>query len=70
MIVIASFLLGILACGLRSTRACLLAGMAVLALAGLGGDWIQATAAIGAYNMGVALALCGAIAIGLQRDRR
>ncbi|HEV7321902.1 MAG TPA: hypothetical protein VGO04_25140 [Ensifer sp.] len=69
MIVIASFLLGIAICGLRSARVCMLAGSALVALAGIGGDWIQAAAAIGAYNMGVALALCGAIAIGLQRDR-
>ncbi|WP_077962727.1 hypothetical protein [Ensifer adhaerens] len=69
MIVTVSFLLGIAICGLRSARACLFAGTALLALSGAAGDWIQAAAAIGAYNMGVALMLCGAIAIGLERDR-
>ncbi|HEV7308658.1 hypothetical protein [Ensifer sp.] len=70
MIVTASFLLGLAACGLRSVRACLLIGAVLMALAGWSGDWIQVTAAIGAYNMGMALALCGAIAFGLQRHRR
>ncbi|MGE6783307.1 hypothetical protein ACQKGL_12390 [Ensifer adhaerens] len=69
MIVTVSFLLGIAVCSLRSARACLFAGTALLALAGAAGDWIQAAAAIGAYNMGVALMICGALAIGLERDR-
>lgn len=68
MIVITAFLLGIVVCGLRSARAYLFAGAALLTLAAAGGDWIEAAAAIGAYNMGVALALCGAIAAGLPRD--
>ncbi|NUS69850.1 MAG: hypothetical protein HOQ41_15975 [Ensifer adhaerens] len=69
MIVTASFVLGIAICGLKSARACLFAGTGLLALAGANGDWIQAAAAIGAYNMGVALMICGAIAIDLERDR-
>lgn len=68
MIVTASFLLGIAICSLRSVRICLLAGAALLVFTGAGGHWIQAIAAIGAYNMGAALMLCGAIAIDLQRD--
>ncbi|MCK3779814.1 hypothetical protein MZK49_24275 [Ensifer sesbaniae] len=70
MIVTASFLLGIIACGLRSARACLFVGAALMAFAGAGGDWIEALATIGAYNMGLALMLCGAIAIDRQRDQQ
>jgi hypothetical protein len=70
MIVTASFLLGIITCGLRSARVCVLVGAVLLALAGVSGSWVEAVAAIGAYNMGVALMLCGAIAVGLQRDSR
>ena len=68
MIVTASFLLGIITCGLCSPRLCLLVGAVLLGLAGVTGHWIEAAAAIGGYNMGLALTLCGAIAIGLQRD--
>ncbi len=70
MIVTASFLLGIITCSLRSPRVCLLVGSVLLGLAGASGNWIEAAAAIGAYNMGLALMLCGAIAINLQRDGR
>ncbi|MEI3854148.1 MULTISPECIES: hypothetical protein [Ensifer] len=70
MIVTASFLLGIITCGLRSPRVCLLVGVVFLALAGVSGGWVEAAAAIGAYNMGLALMLCGAIAIDLQRDSK
>ncbi|MEI2300011.1 hypothetical protein [Ensifer sp. MJa1] len=48
MVVIASFLLGLAACGLKSARACLFAGNALLALAATAGDWIQVAAAVGA----------------------
>lgn len=69
MIVTASFVLGMLACSLKSARACLLAGAGLMVVTAAAGDWIQAGAAIGAYNMGIALALCGAIAVGFPRDQ-
>ncbi|WP_457581992.1 hypothetical protein [Ensifer canadensis] len=61
MIIIVPFVLGILVAGLRSPRTCLLVAGALSILAGAGGDWVEVAAAIGGYNMGIALTLCGAI---------
>lgn len=69
MIIVFSFALGLLVAGLRSPRICLLVGGALCALSGTSGDWQEVAASIGGYNMGVALALCCAIALGLSRER-
>ncbi|OOG68477.1 hypothetical protein B0E45_19445 [Sinorhizobium sp. A49] len=69
MIIASSFVLGLLAAGLRSPRTCLLVAGALCILSSAAGDWCEVAAAIGGYNMGIALALCGAIAVGLPHDR-
>lgn len=75
MIVIAAFVLGITACCLRSAPTCVLIAVVLAAAGALSGaitgtdNWLEIAAAIGGYNMGVALALCGAIAVGLPHDR-
>lgn len=75
MIVIAAFVLGIATCCLRSAPVCVLIAVALAAAGALSGsiagtdNWLEIAATIGGYNMGVALALCGAIAVGLSHDR-
>ncbi|OCP23360.1 MULTISPECIES: hypothetical protein [unclassified Ensifer] len=75
MIVIAAFVLGITACCLRSALACVLIAVVLAAAGALSGsiagtdNSLEIAAAIGGYNMGVALALCGAIAVGLPNGR-
>lgn len=69
MIIAITFVLGMLAAGLRSPRTCLFIAGALCLLSGAGGGWVEVAAAIGGYNMGIALALCGAIAVGLPHDR-
>ncbi|MGF6178540.1 hypothetical protein [Ensifer sp. 4252] len=74
MIVIAAFALGITACCLRSAPACVLIAVALAAAGALSGSitgtdsWLEVAAAIGGYNMGVALALCGAIIAGVHNS--
>lgn len=75
MIVFAAFVLGIATCCLRSAPVCVLVAVVLAAAGALSGsisgtdNWLEIAAAIGGYNMGVALALCGAIAVGLSHDR-
>lgn len=69
MIIVSTFLLGLLTAGLRSPRLCVLVAGALCILSAVGGDWLQVAAAIGGYNMGIALALCGAIAFGAPHER-
>ncbi|CAN7529450.1 MULTISPECIES: hypothetical protein [Ensifer] len=66
MIIIATVMLGMLVAGLRSPRTCLFVAGVLSILAGAGGDWVQVAAAIGGYNMGIALTLCGAIVAGVH----
>ncbi|KOF15075.1 hypothetical protein AC244_24780 [Ensifer adhaerens] len=68
MIIIATFVLGMLVAGLRSPRTCLFVAGALCILAGAGGDWVEVAAAIGGYNMGIALTLCGASAAGVHNS--
>ncbi|NVD37423.1 hypothetical protein HT585_01040 [Ensifer sp. HO-A22] len=75
MIVIVAFVLGIASCCLRSAPVCVLIAVALVAAGALSGsiagtdNWLGIVAAIGGYNMGIALALCGAIALDLSRER-
>ncbi|WP_112809218.1 hypothetical protein [Ensifer sp.] len=69
MIIVSTFVLGLLTTGLRSPRICVLVAAALCVLSGAAGDWQQVAAAIGGYNMGIALALCGAIALGPPHGR-
>jgi hypothetical protein len=73
MIVIVAFVLGIASCCLRSAPVCVLIAVALVAAGALSGsiagtdNWLGIVAAIGGYNMGIAL--CGAIALDLSRER-
>lgn len=69
MVIVFSFALGLLTAGLRSPRICLLVAGALCILSAAVGDWREVAAAIGGYNMGIALALCCAIALDLPGER-